>query len=61
MEPQERYLSKTEVAHWFGVSKRTIDIWTRHRNFPQPCRQPGGRPRWPASALENVMQRKDAS
>jgi len=57
MSEQERYLSKSEVADWFGVSTRTIDAWLKNRRFPVPYRQPGGRPRWPKSDLLQVMQR----
>lgn len=57
MSDFERYLSKKEVADWFGVCTRTIDAWLKNQRFPPPHRQPGGRPRWRETDLELVMQR----
>lgn len=45
-EQLSTYVTKRELAKFYGVSTRTIDVWRSEGKIPQPEMTPGGRPRW---------------
>ena len=56
---QTRFITKTEVAILFGVSKQTIDRWVKDGKLPQP-RRSAFSARWPYDELVPLVKFKSS-
>lgn len=59
-EADNRFLRPAELADRYGVSRPTIDRWTRDGVLPEPLRLNGASPRWRLSALIDWEMRQGA-
>jgi prophage regulatory protein len=53
----ERYLSDTDLAQRFAVSRVTVWRWTSEGLLPKPVRIGKGCTRWPASEIAEAEAR----
>jgi predicted DNA-binding transcriptional regulator AlpA len=53
----DRFMPKSEVARYFGISTRSVDYWVEAKRLPVPERLPNGRPAWRQSVIESLVPR----
>lgn len=56
---QSIYISDTQAAARFSVSRATIWRWTQHGKFPKPFKLSPGCSRWKLSDIENWEVNKE--